>query len=372
MRPRAPSGEGGITFRARQLITVNRMPAYTATALEKFCVDALVHYGLSTHDASVVTHSLIEAELHGVGPHGMPHLLLYVKKLRDGEAKAKPQIVVQRLGPSLSRLDGDRCLGQIAAARSVEIAEESATATGIGMCLATNTHTYGFAAHYIRALAERGYFAASWCNTTPLMAPSGGHIPLIGTNPIAMAVPAGKCAPILLDMACSTRSWGDIVEAARVGKEIPEGWALDREGKPTRNAQDALDGSLLPFGGYKGYGLALIIEIMTGYLAGLAATEIIPQAKEFRRTPLRSHVMLALDIRRFADIDFFRKQIDDLVDQIARTAPGCGTPRVPGAHSAQRRSENLLRGITLDTTLAGELRSLGEEIGTPFPAGSVK
>ncbi|WP_324669641.1 Ldh family oxidoreductase [Geochorda subterranea] len=346
-----------------------RAERFSQEELREFCIAALCAKGVSRDDAATVSDSLIDAELHGVSSHGMPHLLLYIDKLDRGEALPQARPTVERLGPNLFRINGQRSLGQIAGAKAMGMCLAAAKEYGLAAAWVHNTHTYGAAGYFARMAVQANCVGLTFTNTTPLMAPWQGRLPLLGTNPIAVGIPCDG-GPLVLDMACSVSAWGNIVNAARRNERIPDAWALDSQGRPTSDPQEALAGALLPAGGYKGYGLALVFEILTGLLAGAGLSEPIPRAPGNFRSPLRSHVMMVIDVQRFQPIAAFKADVLRYLEQLRACPPadGCDQVRVPGDRSRREFAERSRHGIPLDADLVDRLRALARQLGLRFPA----
>ena len=238
-----------------------------ADDLRKFAREVLTRVGVPSDHAAMTANSLVEADQRGVHTHGLAYLPVYVQRLMAGGINPAPAIRLVSERPSTALIDGDNGLGQVVGVQAIQLAINKAREHGAGLVGVRNSNHFGAAAHYAMAAAREGMIGLAMSNIGPTMAPWGGITPCYGNNPISYAVPTGEAA-IVLDMATSVVSRGRISAAAARGETIPLGWACDREGRPTQDPNLALEGLLLPVGGYKGYGIALLIDILSGVLTG--------------------------------------------------------------------------------------------------------
>ncbi|PWG61525.1 Ldh family oxidoreductase [Sediminicurvatus halobius] len=337
----------------------------TPEALQEHCSAILAHHGLPAADAGVVAASLVDANLRGVDSHGVTRMTIYVERLQRGLVAARPDIrVVQDRGASLL-LDGDNGMGAVVASRALDIALERLPQHGSVTVGVRNTNHYGSGAYYAERAADAGAAAFLYSNAPSTMAPWGGVDPYLGTNPYTFAVPAGRYRPVILDMATSVVARGKIILAAERGERIPEGWAIDGEGRPTTDAQSALEGSVLPFGGPKGYGIALMVDIMAGVLTGAGFGPRIGDLYRDLEQPQNVGAFIHLtDVGAFLPMETFRARMDEMIEEIksARRAAGVEEIFLPGEierRTAERRRE---RGIPLPAETVAQLETLGSPL----------
>ena len=293
------------------------MPRVSLDNLLRTSRGVLLALGLSEADADAVVDTIEYANGHGVPTHGAGRLPLYAKNIATGviDPHAVPEVVVD--SGAVGVVDGHDALGQVAAKRAMELALAKCREHGVGMVAVRNSNNFGTAGFYGAWAANEGCGAIIMANASPAMAPTGGSKALFGTNPICMAMPGTEAhAPVVLDMATTVVARTKIRSAAKEGAEIPEGWATDAQGSPTTDAQTALDGTLLPIGGHKGYGLSLFVDLFAGMLAqGAFAGDVVALSKT--GTPSRNgHVFIVFDVSRFMDKDAYAASMDTLVARV--------------------------------------------------------
>ncbi|MDH7798960.1 MULTISPECIES: Ldh family oxidoreductase [unclassified Beijerinckia] len=239
---------------------------WSIDSLESWATRLLVVSGLAAQDAAAIAGLIVRTEARGVVTHGLSRLPSYVEKLQSGEYNAHAHIT-HTMKAGAVRLDGDGAMGQLAGLRAIEKCCELAREQAVTLCFARNLGHLGAVGLYPLIAAERGFVAIAIQRTPPLLAMPGSSGPLIGHNPIAFAAPIPDSEPLVFDMACSVAARGHVLLAVERGEDIPGGWAVDEFGTPTTDAKSARDGMLLPFGGYKGLGIAMLGEILAGSLA---------------------------------------------------------------------------------------------------------
>jgi LDH2 family malate/lactate/ureidoglycolate dehydrogenase len=348
---------------------------YRAEDLSAFETGVLVKLGMSEEDARIAAWTLTRADLLGVDSHGIAHFADgkgYVAGLRQGivNPKAKPSIVHET--PSTALMHGDCGMGIINGAKAMQIAMEKAKQVGSGFVAVTCSRHFGMTAHYTLMAAEQDMIGIAMTNTVPSVAPTGGMERRIGTNPIAVAVPAGEEPTFSLDIATSAVANGKL-ELARIrGEAIPEGWAIDKEGNPTTDPRATQQGGmLLPLGStatlssYKGYGLGVMVDIFSGVLSGLGFCRMIDM-----ETWEMGHFVGAWRIDAFRPADEFKRMMDKMIRELRATkpAPGSRGVMVPGEKEHLTQAERRERGVPLHPKVVAPLAALGEEMGVPFPA----
>ena len=310
-----------------------------AERLRKLCRDILAVQGVNADDASLVGDVLIEADLRGHGSHGVVRVPQWVKGLKAGAINARCAPKVMRETPATALIDGDLGLGPVVAMAALECAAGKAREAGIGMVSVRRASHIGMLQYYTRHLAAQGLIGMAMTNTESGVAPFGGIDPVLGTNPVSCAVPAPG-APIVLDMSTSVVARGKIVLARQRGEAIPEGWAIDTEGNPTTDPEAALAGALLPAGGAKGSGLAIIIDALTGALAGAEVARSVKGTLVMDQEGSKGDFFLAIDPGAVGERDAFLALTGKLGDDVraSRQAPGADTVGLPGEPGASRRS----------------------------------
>jgi LDH2 family malate/lactate/ureidoglycolate dehydrogenase len=339
-------------------------PRIPAAAMLAFTADAFRACGLPTEDAAIVAGAMIEADLTGSDAHGIFRLAQYVRWLREGRINARPDVKLTKGGAGTAIVDGDNGMGHLVMSFAANTAVEMARETGVAWVGVRRSNHAGAAGLYAAIPLAHGmvgiYGAASSANH---MAPWGGAEPLIGTNPIAFAVPAGEEAPVVLDIATSISSFGYIRDHALQGKPLPEGWVIDRSGQPITDAKRATEGTLLPIGGYKGSGLALIIGLLAAVLNGAAfGRDVRDFGTAATGEANTGQFVVALDVARFLPLDIFAAEVDRHVRDLQSSArlPGFDAVRTPGHERRRRRQDRTRNGVALTPALLKQLDELAE------------
>jgi LDH2 family malate/lactate/ureidoglycolate dehydrogenase len=259
----------------------------------------------------------------------------------------------------------------VIAARAMELALRKAEATGSAWVMARGSNHFGAAAYFAQMALERDMVGIVSTNGPAAVAPSGGCRPMLSTNPLAFAIPAGEEPPVLLDMATTVVSRGRITLYARKGLEMPAHWALDERGSPTTDPKEALRGTLQPMAGYKGYGLSLVLDLLCGVLPGANYGMHFPGfLLDYDRPPSNvGSLFAALSIDAFCDVSEFKARVDQALREIKSSprAPGVERIYAPGEIEYETRGRRLADGVPLPPDLIPELRALGEELGLAFP-----
>ncbi len=315
--------------------------------------------GVSERDAGIVTDVLVEANLRGHDSHGVVRIPGWVEGLEAGaiNAHSAPRLVRETAGSAL--MDGDRGLGPVVATAACACAAGKAKQAGIGMVSVRSASHIGMLQYYTLELAAGGLIGVAMTNTEPGMAPHGGIDRVIGTNPLSVAIP-GREAPVVLDMSTSVAARGRIVLARDRGEEIPAGWAVDSEGNPTTDPAAALEGALLPAGGAKGSGLAIIVDLLTGALAGAAVTTGVKGTFVMDRESTKGDLFLAIDPEAVGEREAFLDRVEELKRDVRACRPAPGTKQVylPGEPETECRERRLKDGIPIEEELADELERL--------------
>lgn len=342
----------------------DRLAAFAARALEMA--------GLPPQDAAKGAALIVEPDLNGADGHGIFRLPQYVRRILAGGINKRPNIRIAREKAAMALVDGDNGLGHLVVGRAAEAAIEKAAQNGVGWAGVRNGNHAGAASTYARIPMERGmiglYLAVGSANHLP---PWGGIDMLLSTNPLAVAVPAMAEPPIVLDMATTVAAYGKVKTALQRGETMPEGWMIDREGRPLTDPKRADEGFLLPIGGYKGYGLALIIGLLAGTLNGAAMGRDVIDFNADDVTPTNTgQAVLAISLDAFGDPDEFRRRVDEVVRTMRSSArmPGVDRIRLPGEMSHAKRLERLEKGVPIPAPLLQALETLAGELGIDGPA----
>lgn len=348
-----------------------RRPRYAASALTHFTTEVLVRAGADPADAAVVAEALVTADLRGVHSHGVVRAGVYAARLRAGSFNPRARLRIVHDRGAVMTLDAQDGLGIVMAAQAMDLAIARAVDYGVGAVGVRNSNHCGMLAYFALRAVERQLVGVAMSNADAKVAPWGARARYLGTNPIAIAVPAGREAPIVLDMATSAVAHGRVAAAASRGDAIPEGWALDEHGQPTTDPHQALRGMLLPFGGAKGSGMSLIVDLLAGMLpGGRISPEIAPLYDAIERTQGVGHFFLALSIEAFVPIEQFAGRVDQMIQQIRALPPAPGHDRVylPGEQEQLTMREYDARGIPLPEEVIAILQALAAETGVPMAA----
>ena len=354
---------------------------FPAEQLFDFSVRVFQHFGVPEDDARTAATVLQAADLRGIDSHGVARLHTYFDMLQLGRIDPKANVTVVRESPSTATVDGGNGLGLVVGPKANAIAMEKALAVGSGWVSVRNTNHYGIAGYYVLESIKRDLIGWSMTNATKSVAPLWGAERMLGTNPMAIAFPGLEEAPIVIDMATSAAAYGKIEIARRVGKPIPAGWAIDRDGVPTIDPNAMIDGGAqLPLGsdrdggGHKGYGLAVMVDVLSAVLSGANWGPFTPPFALRQEMPARSvgkgigHFFGALRIDAFIDTNEFKRQIDDLVRTLRKTRPAPGTsgPLIPGDPEREAEAVRRREGIPLVAAVVEELRDISRQTGIPL------
>lgn len=310
--------------------------------VRKFVVDLFGQYGLSRRDATMLADNLIDADIRGVTTHGLTRIPSYIGKIEAGLCDPKAQPNVIRSMPATAVIDAKNCMGQVSGTIAMELAIDMAEKYGIGFVGVRNGCHYGTAGYYAMMAERKCMIGVSTTNSGVFVAPYGGIEARLGTNPVAVALPAKKHLPILLDMATSRVARGKILVSMKKGEAIPADWALDINGNVTTNSVDAFNGILLPLS-YKGYGMAVVIDMLTGVLMGSGYGNQVDLPAAF---PLVGSNFLAIKTEAFCEIDEFTSKVDALIDEIKNVKRDAETECVymPGEIEFNIERENMEKG----------------------------
>src|SRR5499427_4876423 len=342
-------------------------PRIAAAALATFIKRAFEAAGLRSEDADVVANLMVEADLRGSDTHGVIRLPLYLRRLKAGGVKPRPNIRIVQEKPSTALIDGDNGLGHLVMRFATQTAIEKAKRSGVAWVGARMSNHAGPAALYATMPLAHDmiglYLAVGSNNHLP---PWGSTENLLGTNPLAVAIPAGEEPPIVLDMAPTVAAFGKVRLKMQRNEELPLGWMIGRDGKPLTDPKRAEEGLLLPIGDYKGYGLSLIIGLLAGTLNSAAfGREVIDFVKETGKATNTGHAIVALSVEAFGPAAVFKRQVDAAVRAMrnAQRLPGVERIWLPGEQSHRKRQDRTKNGIPMPKPLRDSLASAARDLG---------
>ena len=334
--------------------------------LEEFTASVMRALGLPLEDAATVAALMVDADMQGSDGHGVIRLAPYAKRILAGGINLNPDIKVIQERTAMALVDGDNGMGHLVMKKATELAIHKARTAGIAWVGSRLSNHAGPASLYARRALQHDmiglYFAVGNANHLP---PWGGLDMLLSTNPIAAAIPTLNEAPVVLDMATTVAAYGKVKAKAQRGEMMPEGWMIDRQGKPLLDPTKSEEGFLLPIGGYKGYGLSLIVGILAGTLNGAAmGSQVIDFNKDFSTTTNTGQAIAIMDPSAFGDITEFKQNIDILVRELrsSERMPGVDRIWLPGEQSHEKRLSNEAQGILLAPSLMKQLNDLAAQL----------
>lgn len=336
--------------------------------LHAFARRALAALGFAADPAQDVADAMVWADLRGLPPHGVARRLpLCAARVRAGGTDPTAPLTVQDAGPSVATLDAEHGWGQAAGVVAMRAAMERARRSGIGLVTVRHTGTPGALGHYPSLASDEDLIGITLTNSQPLLAAPGGRRTILGNQAHAFSFPAGNHPPILFDSSLSAMSTGEIERRHRAGERLPDGVLFDADGQPTTDPADLVDGFLAPIGGHRGFGLALVFELLTSALAG--ADVAGPQVGDHRdlATPQQvSLTCLAIDPTRTAPLAEFTARVDRLIDTVHGSGPAEGpSPRVPGERGAALARQRRTHGVPVAATDLAVLHRLATDLDVP-------
>jgi len=336
-------------------------------ALRDFIEAALISQGLPPADARQVATLMAEADMQGSDGHGVIRLPMYIKRIKAGGINKNPVIKVVHERAAMAVVDGDNGMGHLVVSHAVDLAIEKARKCGVAWVSTRFSNHAGPASLYARKPLQHDmlglYFAVGNANHLP---PWGGMDMLLSTNPIAAGIPSDKEPPVVLDMATTVAAYGKVKAKAKRGEMMPEGWMIDRQGKPLTDPKRAEEGFLLPIGEHKGYGLALIVGLLAGTLGGAAmGREVVDFNADHVSITNTGQAILVMDLSAFGDPAVFKHAVDVVVKDIRNSEKLPGVERIwlPGEQSHERRQRYQSGGIPIVNPLVTELNALARELG---------
>jgi LDH2 family malate/lactate/ureidoglycolate dehydrogenase len=348
-----------------QITSPTRVPA---AAISGFIQDTLAKMGLPDRDAAKVAELMTEADLTGADAHGVFRLPQYVRRLRAGGINPRPAIRVSNTAPATALVDGDNGMGHLVMAQAAATAVALARDCGVAWVGARRSNHAGAAGVYAAMpLAHDMIGIYSVVASANHMAMWGGAETLLGTNPLAIAIPAGAQAPVVLDIATTVVSYGTVKNYRLQGKEMPEGWMVsNRDGGPLTDPGRSAEGLLLPIGSYKGSGLALVLGLLAGTLNGASfGRDVVDFNADEKSAGDTGHFIIALDIARFTPLARFTAEVDRHLGDLrgSKTLPGFDAIRLPGEERRRRRTDRAANGVPMPQELIVQLDRLAAEMG---------
>ena len=329
--------------------------------------------GLREQHARQVAENLVLADMRGVDSHGVTRIPIYAKRIQEGVINNDPEPSTKISGISIVNVDGDNGPGAVVGHYALDRAMELAERSGVGISLVRNSNHFGICADYALRAVDRGFVAIVATNAPTSMAIWGAGEPFLGTNPFAFAAPVEGKPPIVLDFASSVVARGKIVERAKRGDTIPEGWALDKDGVPTTDARAAEAGIVLPFAGPKGSGIAIMVEALCGALAGAAMGPSMGNLyKDFSNPQNTGHFICLINPRSTRDGAGFSGRMGGLATmaQGLKTAAGFSEVLLPGEPEYRLWNRRRKEGVPVLTTTVEEIDKYSEQFSIRFPVGN--
>lgn len=343
-----------------------RSPEWIRTTVTRIFVKS----GLPAHVADAITDVVVEAHLRGVETHGLRRVRPYIARIQSGGVDGSAEPILDGAGAFL-RIDGRNGVGHYIGSVSANAVSEAASKYGISIAVVRKSNHFGFAGYYATRIAANNQIGIVVSNGQVCVGPPGARKPLFSNNPLAIAAPTARAERFMeLDLATSVTSRANVVEAVRKRSRLPEGWAQDDSGHPTRDPREALQGSLLPFGGEKGFGLLVALEALTGVLSGGAYADLVASKEASPAAPEGTcYTLIAIDLAYSMQVSDFTRRLNDLFERIASLPMGLDSnpPRYPGERRWKLRKERLANGIPLSPSDVEDISSLANELGIETP-----
>lgn len=338
--------------------------------MTEFCSAAFRAVGLGPDAAKIAADNLVCADASGVRTHGLARLDAYLQAFERGAIKAQPEIAITR-HEATAVIDGDNGSGPVVAHAAMREAMALARRYGVGMVTVRGSNHFGAAGHFTQMAADEGMLALALSNSSATVAPLGGTKPAFGTNPMAFGAPGGADPDFAMDMASSIASRGQLRLAQVKGGEIPADWAVSPEGRPARTADEAMAGALFPFGGAKGYSIALMIEILSSMLSDAASGKEVNSMYNIGASPANvGHAFIVIDIAAFRPVADFTAHYGRFAQSLRDTPAleGAPAPRLPGESKARIRKLSERDGVTIPENVATEMRAIAARLNLTLPA----
>lgn len=332
----------------------------TEAKLQDLAARALSSFGLTAADAQGAARVLVLGDLFGLHTHGVSRIESYGERLTLGGIKAHPDIRVERVAPTIAKIDGDNGVGTLVGMRALQTATEIAREFGVGIVFARGSNHFGPVSPYSWLAAEAGFASIIGSNATTTIAPTGGSDARLGNSPVGFAVPHPGGQHIMLDMAISVVARAKIRAALNRGSAIPDTWATDSQGNKTTDPKTALDGFLLPIGGYKGYGLALIVDLFAGLLSGAAYLTHVKSWVDDPEAPQNlGHFFILIDTKKLGSSEWLLARMNDFAAILHDSPPAdpAAPVLVPGEIELARMAKQRREGIDIDSKVLAWLEA---------------
>jgi LDH2 family malate/lactate/ureidoglycolate dehydrogenase len=345
---------------------------FSSDRLRVWTQDIFRKIGVGVEDATLLANSMIEANLRGVDTHGITRMLcVYVERIRRGVMNPESRFTVVREKASTALIDCHNSIGQMGAAKAMQMAIEKARQTGVAFTAVTHSNHYGMAAYWAMMALPQGMIGFSSTNAPAAAAPTGGRTAMLGANPFAVAFPTEHELPVILDLSTTVVARGRILLYAKQDKPLEPGWALDERGIPTTDPHAALKGLLAPIGGYKGYGMMLALDLLCGIMTGSNYGAHFPGflADNMIEPTDVGSVFGAIHVESFMDLPEFKTSMDKAIQEIKHSDRVEGVQRIyiPGEIEFETKADRLARGIPIPEVVIKDFIALGRELSTPFP-----
>lgn len=331
--------------------------------VQETAINALCGLGLHHEDAIDVADILVAADLLGIRTHGIKRIISYGERVAVKGINPRPQISLEQLAPTIARLNGDNAMGPLIGQKALKSSLEMAGHYGLGATFVNGSNHFGPVMPYAFRAAEQGFASFICSNATTTIAPTGGKAARFGNNPLGFGIPAPDGNHVMLDIALSTVARARIRDARDKGESIPESWATDANGRPTTNPNEALEGLLQPVGGHKGYGLALIVDLLSGLLSNAAyLTHVKAWDKQPDQPQNLGHFFLVIDTRGLGSADWLTQRMHDFSD-ILHSTPAANPDHpvmLPGERELRNHRQQMRDGLLYDDALYASIRRLAE------------
>jgi LDH2 family malate/lactate/ureidoglycolate dehydrogenase len=324
--------------------------------------------GVDPAQTETVAENLLWNDAAGRRNHGLERLPVLLDRVADGLIRCPADTALERLGPSQARLDGGDGFGQHAGRLAIDAAMDLARETGLGVVGVRASNFYGTGAYFVARAAEAGFLSLALSNSFPKVAAAGGLRPVLGTNPLAFGAPRAAGRALIVDMSTAGLAGSTVRAAERAGTPLPEGLAIDAEGRPLTDPAAARKGTLLPAAGAKGFGLALMVEVLAGVLTGAGVASGVGSLYAGGDRPANSgHFFLVLDPARWMPAQEWAARMEALAEAVRASAPE-GLVRLPGEARWEALARSEAHGLELDAGLVARLRELSQAHGVAFPS----
>lgn len=347
----------------------------SATSVFDLIHALLIAYHVPPADAKIIADCLVSADLRGVDTHGLMRMPGYLDRVRRGLINTEPEIEIKSITSTVVSMDADNGFGHVAATRAMDAAIAMARDFGIGVAGVRRSNHFGMAASYVLQAIDAGFVGMVFTNAAACMPPWGGRKPILGTSPLAVGAPSSCCSSFVFDMSPAVAARGKIRKALRRGEKIPEGYALDVEGRPTTDPAKAMEGVLLPVGGPKGSGIAMTMDIFAGVLTGAGyAGDVGDQTKDLNRPQNVGHFLLALKPGLFLSLDEYEHRLGTLLARVHNcpAAEGFTEVLVPGEMEARQEAVRRQTGIPYSLSEIAEVQVEAAKANVPPLIGSEK